>query len=339
MLVARFARPGGPEVIELAEVAVPRPGPGQVLVRCAYAGVGMPDVLIRSGRYPWMPRLPAILGIEMTGRVAELGPGVSGLEPGQPVYLSARDLPERAGCCAQYIAVPASALVPLAPGVDLRAAAALSNYQVAWHLVNTAVRGCEVRSVLVIASAGGVGSAAVQLARLKGWTVIGVDSGPRKEAFARSQGVQHWINYRQQDVTQAVRDLTGGRGVDLVLDPVGGAGFGENFRRIAPFGMVVNYGMLQGPPTGDVAGAMRASYEASPALRLFTMHSFDHDPPTRRRTMDELQGLLRAGRIDPAIHEVLPLARARQAHELFESGQVLGKLLLAPPDDGPGADA
>ncbi len=330
MRAIQIRQPGGPEAMELVDLPMPRPGPGDVLIRTRYIGVGMPDVLIRSGRYPWMPSLPAVLGIELTGIIEEVGDAVKKLLPGQPVFLSARDLPQRAGCYAEFVAAPAQAVTPLEPGIDLQAAAALSNYQVAWHLVNTAARGVEVKSMLVIASAGGVGSAAVQLARLKGWTVIGVDSAPPKEAFARAQGVHHWINYRTEDVTQAVGRLTQGRGVDLVLDPVGGPDFNENFRRIARFGMVVNYGMLQGPPANALLEGMRQNYETSPALRMFTMHSFDADPDVRRHTMAELQQLLGRSLIRPPIDSVMPLELARAAHQRFESGAVLGKLLLQP---------
>lgn len=331
MLAAQFRVTGGPEVVEVVEVDMPRPGPGQVLVRAHASGVGMPDILIRSGRYPWMPPLPATLGIEMSGRIAELGADVKGLAVGQPVFVSARDLPMRAGGYAEFLACDASAVKVLPPEVDLDEAACLSNYQVAYHLVHTASHGVDARSVLVYGGAGGVGSAVVQLARLKGLRVIAVDGSAEKSAFAVAQGADATVNYRSDDVVERVRELTRGEGVDLILDPVGGPDFARNFEMLAPMGLVVSYGVIRGFPDPDILTPMRKHFETSPAVRLFTMHSFDRKPEVRERTMTALLELFAARRIRPPIYRRLPLAQARQAHELFESGAVLGKLLLKPP--------
>jgi NADPH2:quinone reductase len=331
MLAAQFSQPGGAEVIAVVEMPTPRVGAGQVLVKAWASGVGMPDVLIRSGRYPWMPPLPAILGIEMSGVVAEVAPDVKDVQPGQRVFVSARDLPVRAGCYAEYIAVDSRAVKVLPDEVDLDEAACLSNYQVAYHLVHTAARGVEARSVLVYGAAGGVGSAAVQLAKAAGLRVIAVVGSKEKAAFARAQGADDCIDHREADLGDAVRELTQGEGVDLVLDPVGGAATARNFDWLAPLGMVVSYGALEGLPAADLLTPMRANWNASPAFRLFTMHTFDRQPQVREATMRELLRLLAARTIRPPIFARLPLAQARQAHELFEGGSVLGKLLLKPP--------
>src|SRR3954471_3602579 len=131
-------RTGDPSVLEYTEVPTPRPGPGEVLVRADTIGVSMPETLVRKGTYAWMPPLPAIPGIEMRGTIAETGADVSDRKVGQNVFISARDLPVRAGCYAEYIAVPARAAHKLPLGVDLEAAACLSHYQVAWHLLHAA---------------------------------------------------------------------------------------------------------------------------------------------------------------------------------------------------------
>ena len=123
---------------------------------------------------------------------------------------------------------------------------------------------------------------------------------------------------------------TGGRGVDLILDPIGGKNFGRNFTMLAPLGMVISYGRLDGPPEADLIPAMRANSAASPALRLFTIHSFDNRPDIRAATMKKLLGHLTAGEIRPLIYDRLPLAKAARAHAMLESGQVIGKLLLKP---------
>jgi NADPH:quinone reductase len=323
-------RPGGPSALEYAEVPMPVPGDGEVLVKADTIGVSMPEVLVRKGVYAWMPPLPAIPGIEMSGTVVGHGRDVAGPAIDQPVFVSARDLPIRAGCYAEYIAVPANAAHPLPPGCSLEAAACLSNYQVAYHVLHTAARGAAAETVLVHAAAGGVGSAAIQLALIAGRQVIGVAGSDAKTGAVTALGAQHAINYRAEDPVARVREITRGRGVDLVLDPIGGKRFGRNFAMLAPLGMVVSYGRLDGPPDPDFVSAMHGASVSSPAVRFFTIHSFDDRPDIRAATMKILVDHLAADRIAPLIHDRLPLAEAGRAHALLEAGAVIGKLLLKP---------
>ena len=141
-----LSRTGDPSVLEYVEVPTPRPKAGEVLVKADTIGVSRPELLVRRGVYPWMPPLPAIPGIEMAGTVAELGASAARFAVGQKVYVTARELPVRAGCYAEYIAVPERAPLALPPQADLEAAACLSNYQVAWHLLHTATRGARARA-------------------------------------------------------------------------------------------------------------------------------------------------------------------------------------------------
>ena len=159
-----------------------------------------------------MPPLPAILGIELAGTIVEQGPGATEPAVGQAVFVSARDLAVRAGCYAEYIAVPAHAAHPLPPGCSLEAAACLSNYQVAYHLLHTAARGVAAESVLIHNAAGGVGSAAVNLALIAGMKVIGVAGSEGKRCAVQALGAQHAIDYRSEDVVARVAEITGGRG-------------------------------------------------------------------------------------------------------------------------------
>jgi NADPH2:quinone reductase len=246
------------------------------------------------------------------------------------VFVSARDLPVRAGCYAEYIAVPAAAAHPLPPGAALEAAACLSNYQVAWHLLHSAWRGRTGDRVVVHAAAGGVGSAAVQLALLAGMEVIGIAGAPAKLRAIRDLGAREAIDYRREDVVARVREATRGRGADLILDPIGGAALARNFAMLAPLGMVVSYGRLAGPPEGDLPAAMRAAQVMSPALRFFTIHSFDDRPEIRADTMRALLAHLAADEIRPLIHDRLPLAEAGRAQAMLERGEVVGKVLLKP---------
>lgn len=330
MKAIRIERTGGPEVLEYVDVPTPRPEAGEVLVKAQAIGVCWPEVLVRRGTYAWMPPLPVIPGIEMSGIVTEVGPGVTALSTGQPVYVSARELPQRAGCYAEYIAVGEHVPYALPAGVDFEAAAALANYQVAYHLLHSATRGSQYESVLVQTAGGGVGSAAVQLARAAGRRVIAVAGSDEKCEFALEQGAAVAINYRTDDVKARVAEATSGAGVDLVLDAVAGPRFPELFDHLAPLGLIVLYGALDGPAPADLMAAMRRRPGTSPALRLFSIHAFDHDRDARRRATGALLDLLATGAIRPAIHGRLPLAEAGRAQAMLESGKVLGKLLLKP---------
>jgi NADPH2:quinone reductase len=147
---------------------------------------------------------------------------------------------------------------------------------------------------------------------------------------AITQRAHHAINYRTEDVAARVKEATSGRGVDLILDPIGGKGFGRNFTLLAPLGLVVSYGRLDGPPDPDFVAAMRENSAKSPAVRFFTIHSFDDRPDIRAHAGHVLLSHLAAGRIAPLIHDRLPLAEAGRAQAMLENGEVIGKLLLKP---------
>jgi len=322
--------PGAPEALEYTEVPTPVPGPGEVLVRAHAIGVSMPEVLVRKGLYAWMPPLPAIIGIEMSGTVVAAGPGAGLLAIGTPVFVSARELPVRGGCYAEYIAVPEGAVYALPQGIDLDAVACLSNYQVAWHLLHSAPRGMQYDTVLASAAAGGVGSALVQLAGLAGKKLIGLAGSDAKCRFSETLGAVGAINYKTADVAARVRDLTAGAGVDVVFDSVGGKHFNRNFDYLAPLGMVINYGLLDGYVEADIFQAIRRRLGDSLGFRFFSMHAFDHLPERRRAGTAALVDLLVSGRLQPAIHARVPLAEVVRAHRMFDAGEVMGKLLLKP---------
>jgi len=225
-----------------------------------------------------------------------------------------------AGGCSAFVAA----------GMRTRGGGCLSSYQVAYHLLHSAARGASAECVVVHTAAGGVGSAAVQLALIDGMKVIGVAGSDAKIRAVIGLGAKDAINYRTEDLVVRVLEVTQGRGADLILDAIGGKGFGRNFSMLAPLGMVVSYGRLDGPPDPDTLSAMRANSGKSPAVRFFTIHSFDDRPDIRTATMKVLLDHLAAGRIRPLIHDRLPLADAGRAQELLESGQIIGKLLLKP---------
>jgi NADPH2:quinone reductase len=327
-----LSRTGDPSVLEYVDVPTPRPRSGEILVKADTIGVSRPELLVRRGVYPWMPPLPAIPGIEMAGTVAELGAGATRFRTGQKVYVTARELPVRAGCYAEYIAVPERALFALSPEADLEAAACLSNYQVAWHLLHTATRGAPGKSVLVGSASGGLGSAAVQLAKFAGMKTIALVGTAEKANALKVFGADHIINYGSEDVGARVKELTGGEGVDLILDAVGGREFAKFLPMLGPFGLLVSYGKLVGKIEANVIEALDSgpAYLNSAAVRIFTMHTLDHKPEIRAQSMNDLIENLAKGAIRPLIHTRLPLKDARRAHEMIEAREVIGKILLKP---------
>jgi NADPH:quinone reductase len=271
-----------------------------------------------------------IPGIEMSGVVEKVGEGVTALKVGQAVFVSARELPVRAGCYAEYIAVDADVPYPLPEGVDLEAVAALSNYQVAWHLLHSAPLGVPYKSLLMTAASGGVGSAVVQLGKHADKQVIGMAASEERVAFIRSLGADGAINEVKEDVTQRVREMTSGRGVDMIFDSFGGTKFADHVERLAPFGEIVSFGHVAGHPSGDVMEAMFKRMSHCLAVRFFSIHAFDRDRSTRRATTAKILRLLADGKIKPPIWARLPLADAGKAQALIERGDVLGKVILKP---------
>ena len=329
MKLIRIERTGPPGVMQCLDVPVPDPQAGEVLIRAHAIGVGIPDTLIRAGTYGWMPPLPATPGTELAGTIEKLGAGVTSRHVGQRVYTTARERPHRGGHYAEYVAAPADATFVLPDGTDLDAAAALANYQVAYHILNDAVRPRPHERILIYAAAGGMGNALIDLAKAAQLVVIGVVSSPDKARIARELGADHVIDRKAEDVAARVGEITGGRGVDIVIDPVGGPAIPGNIALLAPCGTLVIYGGLGGRAQLDLVPTLRAS-QNSPAIRQFSIHTWDHLVAERHAGMRALIDMLAAGKLHPRIHARLPLAQAARAHELLESGAVMGKLLLKP---------
>lgn len=329
MKAIQIGRTGGPEVLELVELPMPEPGPGEVLVRTRSIGVNFFDLLIRTGRYRWMPKLPFIPGNESSGQIAATGPGVRRLHLGQKVFVAGYDLGNRGGLYAEYVKAPEDAVWPLPEGIDFDEATALTNYQLAWILLNKAARGIEPATVVVLGAAGGVGSALMDLARLNHATVIGVAGGAEKCAFVRARGGTP-IDHRSENVIERVREITNGRGADLVFDHLAGKELPGRVKMLAPLGMLVSYGLINGMPDSELFAAMRGHLEASPAVRCFTMHTLDHWPEPRREAMEQVIEILASGRVKPAIAARLPLADAAKAQSLIEDRKASGKVVLLP---------
>jgi NADPH2:quinone reductase len=316
---------GGPEVLELVDIPTPVPARGEVLVRIHTIGVGKPDVLVRTGVYPWSKKLPFVLGNEMAGHVVALGEGVERVAVGQPVLVLSS-----AGAYAEFAAVPARALMPLPSGMDVERAVGALNYLAAWAMLHEVARIERDQTIYLNGASGGVGTAVIQLARLAGATVIAGASSAAKCAFAQARGAHHIIDYSHEDPIARVLEITEGRGADLMLDQFVGPRFERNYEMLATFGQILVYNLTGGVPEQSVMNAMTKNIAKCPALRLFSLHCYDDRPGKRRELLAHVIELLASGQVASHVAQRLPLSEARKAHELLDAGAVFGKLLLKP---------
>ena len=330
MKAIQISRTGGPDVLDLVDVPTPAPGPGEVLVKAEAIGVNYFDTMIRTGRYRWMPKLPFVLGNELAGEVAATGPGVHDLNVGEKVFIAGYEIGNRGGLYAEYAAVPEAAALPLPASVGADEATTLTNYQLAIILLHHAARGIAPKTVVVYGAAGGVGTALIDVARQAGASVIGTAGSAEKCAFIRERGAAHAIDYSKEPVVERVLAITAGRGADIVFDHVAGKPFTDGLKMVAPVGMIVSYAVLGGMPESDLFKEMRGNIEKSPAVRCFTMHTYDHMEEPRREALMRALDLLAGGQVKPAIAARFPLKDARRAHELIESRRATGKIVLKP---------
>ena len=329
-------RIGGPEVLEVREGPEPEPGQGQVRIKVAAAGVNFADVLARMGLYPDAPPLPCVVGYEVAGEIDRLGPGVEGLREGQRVAAMTRF-----GGYAERVVVPAVQAQPIADGVSFEAAAAIPvNYLTAWlmlvHLGN--VRPGD--QVLVHAAAGGVGQAALQICRLRGAEVLATAS-PGKHERLRAEGAAHCIDYTSQDVLAEVRRITGGRGVDLILDAVGGASFRSSYACLAPLGRLYMFGVSSFAPgqRRSILAALRGLWSMPTFKPIPLMNenrgvmgvNLGHlwEEGARLRAMlQEITSQVEQGVFRPVVDKTFPLERAAEAHAFLQERRNFGKVLL-----------
>lgn len=308
---------GGPDDLVVREVESPLPGAGEVKVALKARGVSYVDVLLIAGQYQIKRDLPFIPGSEAAGVVAEVGPGVEQVKPGDRVLVSAG--------FAEEAVVAADQVMRLPDTVDFDTAAAFkSGYTTAYYALQRGrLRAGEV--LLVHGAAGSTGLATVDMGKLLGATVIATASTDEKLAVCRKQGADHMINYTHGFRDQ-VRELTGGRGADVIFDPVGGDVFDESMRCIAPFGRLLIVGFTGGRPA--LAKTNHLLIKDAEAVG-FTIGALSrHDPAWAQRNVDILMGWLAAGRITPHVSHRLPLEQAAEALKLITARQVMGKAVL-----------
>ena len=340
-------RYGGPEVLEYTEIERPVPGRGEALVRVRACSLNAADIMAREGRYkPNKGRFPHILGCDISGEVVAYGPETEPTVPvGQrvtiwwvvPCWQCEQCLSGRPNTCAlnyrylgahlwggyaEYVKVPALNLIPLPDAVSFEDGAAfLNTYGTAWHALVTRANIRPGETVLIQAAGSGVSTAAIQIARLVGARIFATSSSDEKLERARRMGATEVLNYQTQDIPEEVMRLTGKRGVDLVLEHVGGPVFEASIRSLTRGGRLVTVG---GTATYDVG--FNVAYVFHKQLSIIGSNS------CTKQELEAMLPLLADGRLDPVIDAVLPLPRVAEAQQRLESRQSFGKVLVKPED-------
>lgn len=335
-----ITRAGPPERLIVKEAPDPAPAPGELRIRVEASGVNFADILARMGLYPDLPGLPAVVGYEVAGRVDAVGDGVSSDWIGRDVFAATRF-----GGYSDVLCVPEELVFRRPPDMSAQEGAALPvNYLTAWQLVVIMGGLRRGETILVHSAGGGVGIAAIQIARHIGARVIGVASAWKHDALA-AMGADHLIDARQDDLEARVKDITKGRGVELVLDPVGGPSLKKSFRMLAPTGRLGMYGVSSfvNAKERDLLNVLRALI-GTPLLQFMPVTLINAnkgvfgvnlgrmwgETDRMRVWADDLLELWKTGAVKPKIDTVFSFEDAPLAHHRLQDRKNLGKVLLRP---------
>jgi len=321
----RIKAPGGPEVLGLGPLEVADPGPAQVLVEVAAAGLNRADLLQRRGLYPAPAGVVAdVPGLEYAGTIAALGPGVEGWDVGDKVMGIVAG-----GGMASHVVVHSRELLPVPRGMDLQHAAAIPEvFMTAFDAIF--VRGSARMGewILVHAAASGVGTAALQLARVAGLRAIGTTRSAAKLERLCEMGLEHGIEVANGSFAERVADITRGHGADVILDFIGAAYAGENLRAAAELGRIVVIGLMGGVQ-GDLPLGLLLRKRLSMTGTVLRARPLEEKASLARRFAHEAIPLFESGKLAPVVDAVLPMAEIARAHERMESNQTFGKLVMA----------
>ena len=314
---------GGPEVLRVADMPVPRPATGEVLIAVEAAGVNRPDVFQRQGLYPPPPGASEIPGLEVAGTVVEAGEGVAESAVGSRVCALLAG-----GGYAEYAVAPAGQCLPVPTGFSAVEAAALpETFFTVWSNVFDRGRLQPGESLLVHGGSSGIGTTAIQMGATLGATVYATAGSGGKCAVCEELGATLAVNYRQKDFVEVLRDATGGRGIDVTLDMVAGPYVERNAQLAAVDGRIVIIAFLGGSvATVDFRPVMMKRLVVTGSTLRARSVAFKTD--IARKLQERIWPLLEAGRIRPVIHQQFALAEAGKAHALMESSQHIGKLVL-----------
>ncbi len=317
-------RYGGPDDLELADIPVPEPGPGEALVKVAAAALNFFDTLIIAGKYQSKPAMPFSPAAEFAGTVERLGAGVTGLKAGDRVLGYGGH-----GAAREQIAIPADRLVKLPNGVNFDHAAGLTvTYGTTLYALKDRAKLKSGETLAVLGASGGVGVAAVELGKLMGARVIACASSPEKIDFARKHGADEGIDYAKEDLKDGLRRLTQGRGADVIYDPVGGPYSEAALRSIAWLGRFLVIGFAAGEipklPLNLVL------LKACDVLGVFWGAWIDRDKAGHRANTEQLLAWVAQGKLTSHVHAAYPLAEGPAALKAIASRQVMGKVILKP---------
>lgn len=335
MKAIQMTEQGTPDVLRLVDLPDPVPGPGQVLVRVDAAAVNFSDVMRRRGDvYPVPTPSPFVPGAEVAGTVAAVGAGVDNFGVGAPVFGTVGA--DASGGYAELALAYAGSLLPIPGSLEPDAAAGIVvSGLAATMLLSKVARLAPGETVFVPAAAGGVGSYTVQIAELMGaGTIIAGASTQAKRDIALKLGADHAVDYTTPRWTDQVRQLTGGRGVDVALEMTGPARLSETLTILAPFARLIVYGSVSGTVKGlDTAALQPLLYDPAPSQILtgFNLGAwFEHRLPDTAAALEQLVGWIASGQLSTPAVQAMPLSAAAEAHRLLESGRTTGKLVLKP---------
>ena len=323
MRAIEITQPGGPEVLRLVERPIPALAAGEVLVKVAAAGINRADLSQRQGAYPPPPGASDLPGLEISGSIESLGAGVQGWRPGDAVCALLTG-----GGYAEYCAVPAGQCLPVPGGLTLIEAAAIPEACfTVWTMVWDRARLASGESLLVQGGSSGIGVMAIQMAVALGHRVFVTAGSEEKCAACVALGAERAINYRTQDFVAEVQAATAGRGVDVILDMVGGDYVKREVAALADDGRLVFIASLGGAEAGfNVREVMRRRLTITGATLRARPLAFKE--AIARNLRKTIWPLLESGRIRPVIQQTFPLAQAADAHRLMEAGGHTGKILL-----------
>jgi NADPH2:quinone reductase len=322
MKAIQFKEVGGPDVMQLVEVPKPELRPGMVRMRVHAAGINFADTFFREGNYLIKPKLPDTPGMEAAGVIDETGPGVEGLKPG--MRIAAVGLK----AYAEYGLFYANQVIPLPDFISFEEGATFPIQTLtAWFMIHTSHTMTPGQTVLVHSAAGGVGIVAMQIAKAAGARVIGTVSSNSKIDIATKYGADEVINYETHDFAEEAKRLTGGKGVNLILDAVGKPTFEKGLSCLAPFGHSILYGRAGGPP--DKLDVFRL-FEKSLKVSGFVLYTASANQELMRRGIEHSFNLIREGKLKILIGKTFPLAEAPAAHRFISSRGSVGKLVLIP---------
>ncbi len=323
MTAIEITEPGGPEVLKPVTRPVPQPAKGEVLVRVQAAGVNRPDVMQRKGNYPPPKGITDIPGLEIAGTVAALGKGVSGWSVGDDLCALVAG-----GGYAEYCTAPAPQCLPLPKGLGPEAAAAVpETFFTVWDNLFTRGRLQAGETALVHGGSSGIGTTAIQLAVAFGARVFVTAGSAEKCRVCEELGVEKAINYHDEDFVEAVKEATGGAGVNVILDMIGGDYVSRNLNALAPEGRLVQIAVQHGTKAEVIVHLImmkRITFTGS-TLRA---RPIAEKAKIAHAVLENVWPLIEAGKVNPLIHANFPMKNADQAHALMDSSAHIGKITL-----------